>query len=246
MLDPGFKTLFLDILGGFCKPSKVRGQYPAFEGCIGGVPSLHWKGCVCVQHHLTPCKLWTMRSGSYRPSLDSPRLSELWPSLEDNIQAPGADQHALSLQIQGQRPVLRPRSRPAGRSQLASTTSPAWPRPPAHPLPPPMALELRRHLAPHPLPRPCPHAQPRCRSVHAAAATAQSTCWRLHPEPRRSPRTPRWAALVLWRISTPFTSCHAFYPRVSRTSQQAKNTCCLSCLPTAWLVHDGQQHLTNG
>lgn len=57
---------------------------------------------------------------------------------------------------------------------------------------------------------------------------------------------PRWAALALWRISTPFTSCHAYYPRVSRTSQQATNTCCLSSPPTAWLAHDGQQHLTNG
>lgn len=50
--------------------------------------------------------------------------------------------------------------------------------------------------------------------------------------------------LARWRTNTPFTSCHAYYPRVPRTSQQAKNSWDLSRPPAAWSAHDGQQHLT--
>lgn len=153
-----------------------------------------------------------------------------------------ADQHDLSLQTQDQRPARWHQPPPAGQSRLASTTSPAWPQPPAHPPHLLMALEHRRHLGHHPRPHPCPRAH----SVCAAAATAQSTCWRLRLEPPKSPRRPRWAALVQWRTSTPFTSSCAHYPPVPCSSQQAKNTCGLSRPTTAWPAHDGQATPSSG
>lgn len=57
---------------------------------MGGVPSLPWKDVCLYDVNLTARKLWIIRSGPHHPSLDSPCLSEHWPSLEHQIQVPRA------------------------------------------------------------------------------------------------------------------------------------------------------------